>query len=39
LARDIRRLAVEPDQLYPFDPETGRTLCCGLAGSRVEDAA
>jgi multiple sugar transport system ATP-binding protein len=32
-------LAVDPAQLYLFDPETGRTLCCGLAGSRVDDAA
>jgi multiple sugar transport system ATP-binding protein len=32
-------LAVDPAQLFLFDPETGRTLCCGLSGSRVDDAA
>jgi ABC-type sugar transport system ATPase subunit len=32
-------VAVDPAQLYVFDLESGRTLCCGLAGSRVDDAA
>jgi multiple sugar transport system ATP-binding protein len=32
-------LEIDPAQLYLFDLETGRTLCCGLAGSRVDDAA
>jgi multiple sugar transport system ATP-binding protein len=32
-------LETDPAQLYLFDLETGRTLCCGLAGSRVDDAA
>ena len=32
-------LEIDPAQLYLFDLETGRTLCCGLADSRVDDAA
>ena len=32
-------LELDPAQLYLFDLETGRTLCCGLTGSRVDDAA
>jgi multiple sugar transport system ATP-binding protein len=32
-------LEIDPAQLYLFDRATGRTLCCGLAGSRVDDAA
>jgi multiple sugar transport system ATP-binding protein len=32
-------LELDPVQLYLFDPETGRMLCCGLAGNRVDDAA
>jgi multiple sugar transport system ATP-binding protein len=32
-------LELDPAQLYLFDRETGRTLCCGLTGSRVDDAA
>jgi multiple sugar transport system ATP-binding protein len=32
-------LKIDPAQLYLFDLETGRTLCCGLAGGRVVDAA
>ena len=32
-------VAVDPAQVYVFDLESGRTLCCGLAGSRVDDAA
>jgi multiple sugar transport system ATP-binding protein len=32
-------LEIDPAQLYLFDLETGRTLCCGLAGSQVDDAA
>jgi ABC-type sugar transport system ATPase subunit len=32
-------LEIDPAQLYLFDRDTGRTLCCGLAGDRVDDAA
>jgi ABC-type sugar transport system ATPase subunit len=32
-------LAIDPAQVYLFDLETGRTLCCGLADKRIDDAA
>jgi multiple sugar transport system ATP-binding protein len=32
-------LEIDPAQIYLFDLESGRTLCCGLADSRVDDAA
>ena len=32
-------LEIDPAHLYLFDLETGRTLCCGLADSRIDDAA
>jgi ABC-type sugar transport system ATPase subunit len=32
-------LAIDPAQLYLFDRDSGRTLCCGLAGPRAVDAA
>jgi multiple sugar transport system ATP-binding protein len=32
-------LEIDPARLYLFDRESGRTLCRGLAGSRVDDAA
>jgi multiple sugar transport system ATP-binding protein len=32
-------LEIDPAQLYLFDRATGRTLCCGLADGRVDDAA
>jgi multiple sugar transport system ATP-binding protein len=32
-------LEIDPAQLYLFDLETGRTLCCGLTERRVDDAA
>jgi multiple sugar transport system ATP-binding protein len=32
-------LEIDPAQLYLFDLATGRTLCCGLADGRVDDAA
>jgi multiple sugar transport system ATP-binding protein len=32
-------LEIDPAQLYLFDLETGRTLCCGLAGKQIDDAA
>jgi len=33
------QLAVDPAQIYLFDPASGRTLCCGLAGKQIDDAA
>jgi len=33
------QLAVDPAQIYLFDPDSGRTLCCGLAGKQIDDAA
>jgi multiple sugar transport system ATP-binding protein len=32
-------LAVDPAQLYLFDRDSGRTLCCGLSGRPAVDAA
>jgi len=32
-------LAIDPAQLYLFDRDSGRTLCCGLAARPAVDAA